>query len=301
MEEEYYAVPDNPVYSAQIRKLKNEDPASADDTFNPLFGKIIENIAAVKEQTEGGGPYYAVCGTAGSTTAKVAACEGFTLKTGAAALVKFTNANTAASPTLNINGTGAKLIKRYGDTAYRNFWPAGAVVLFVYDGENYMMITAQTGDFYANVDMHNNVITGLRTSYSPSDAVNLQTLMSMMANCVDTLTVSLTGPSGNATKTFSVPVLNRTVAGLEVAFYLDATISGAAPTGFNQITVLYPVGVAGPMGDWSEADWLVFTLNNVNYALYPLSGVNGWTASFPLTPSVDAGSLAGYFRCRYNV
>ena len=37
MEEEYYAVPDNPVYSAQIRKLKNEDPASADDTFNPLY------------------------------------------------------------------------------------------------------------------------------------------------------------------------------------------------------------------------------------------------------------------------
>lgn len=43
-----YNIPENPVYSAEIRRLENTDPASADPTFNPLISRLIENTAAVK-------------------------------------------------------------------------------------------------------------------------------------------------------------------------------------------------------------------------------------------------------------
>ena len=82
---------------------------------------------------------YCVCGTTASTAAKTADLANFSLDEGTTVHVKFTNANTATTPTLNINGTGAKGIKAYGTTAPSVNWKAGAVVEFVYDGTNYVM------------------------------------------------------------------------------------------------------------------------------------------------------------------
>lgn len=49
MAEEYYQIPENPQYDPEhIRKLKNSDPASAEQIFNPLIQRILENIAAVQ-------------------------------------------------------------------------------------------------------------------------------------------------------------------------------------------------------------------------------------------------------------
>lgn len=54
--------------------------------------------------------------------------------------VKFTNANSAASPTLNVNGTGAVSIMKFGMSAVSSFaWNAGLIVTFVYDGTNWLM------------------------------------------------------------------------------------------------------------------------------------------------------------------
>lgn len=52
MAEEKYAIPANPTYSEEIRKLQDTDPASASQIFNPLFVRIIENVASVKRQTD---------------------------------------------------------------------------------------------------------------------------------------------------------------------------------------------------------------------------------------------------------
>ena len=80
---------------------------------------------------------YATCGTAAGTVAKVATLASGTLslKAGATVAVKFTYANTASSPTLNIAGTGAKAMYIQG---VRNvYWNAGATVSFTYDGTNW--------------------------------------------------------------------------------------------------------------------------------------------------------------------
>ena len=83
---------------------------------------------------------YGTCDTAAATAAKVVTLSGFTLVTGATIHVKFTNSNTVANPTLNVNSTGAKSIMRYGTTAVSTStdtsWLAGAVVSFTYDGTN---------------------------------------------------------------------------------------------------------------------------------------------------------------------
>lgn len=50
-----------------------------------------------------------------------------------------TNNNTHATPTLNVDGKGAKSIKAYGTTAPTVWWKAGDVVTFVYDGTNWIM------------------------------------------------------------------------------------------------------------------------------------------------------------------
>lgn len=87
--------------------------------------------------------YYGVCGTAAATAAKTVTVDGFELVTGAMVIVKFTYANSVESPTLNVNGTGAKPIRRYGTTAAStgtttSGWIAGAVQLFVYDGSGWV-------------------------------------------------------------------------------------------------------------------------------------------------------------------
>lgn len=75
---------------------------------------------------------YGECGTAAGTAAKTVTIDNFSLETGAAILVKFTNKNSASSPTLNVNSTGAKAIKIYGTTnastdESTTGWAAGAV------------------------------------------------------------------------------------------------------------------------------------------------------------------------------
>ena len=82
---------------------------------------------------------YGVCETSGSTAAKIVTCDNFALEAGVQIKVKFTYANTATNPTLNINSTGAKAITIYGTTAATTNWKAGSVVDFTYDGTSWII------------------------------------------------------------------------------------------------------------------------------------------------------------------
>lgn len=86
---------------------------------------------------------YGVCSTAAGTAAKTVTVDNFSLETGATVIVKFTNNNSAASPTLNVNSTGAKPIYQYGTAAASTTqttsgWRAGAVQMFTYDGTGWV-------------------------------------------------------------------------------------------------------------------------------------------------------------------
>lgn len=89
---------------------------------------------------------YAECTTPAATAAKVVAADNFRLVPGVQFRVKFSQANTAANPTLNIGGTGALPIVYGGEAASAtNSWEAGEVVLVYYDGTSWQTSAAQGG------------------------------------------------------------------------------------------------------------------------------------------------------------
>ena len=79
---------------------------------------------------------YGTCTTAAATAAKTVSIDGFkTLHSGATVCVKYTYANEAANPTLNVSGTGAKPIALNGKAIEKSgWWSAGDVATMVYDG-----------------------------------------------------------------------------------------------------------------------------------------------------------------------
>lgn len=90
--------------------------------------------------------WYGTSSTTASTAAKVVTCSGFKLSKGVIIGVNFSTANTAATPTLNVNSTGAKSVYVGQDTpnATTNVlkWSANTILYFMYDGTEYRYITA---------------------------------------------------------------------------------------------------------------------------------------------------------------
>ena len=124
---------------ATVRKAKY---IYKDGTYFEVGGgddsAIEAEIAAINKR----GIYYGECSSAADAVAKEVTLDNgadFTLTKGVAITVKFTNVNSAASPTLNVNGTGAKDIMLHGTIHVGtnkdvNAWQAGAICLFIYDG-----------------------------------------------------------------------------------------------------------------------------------------------------------------------
>ena len=128
----------------------------------------VENTANVVTDVAipGSRVWYGTCTIAQGTTAKtVTTTTGdFELKTGSTVYVMFTSANTASTPTLNVDGKGAKTIRKYGtmSSSMAYFWRAGEVVGFVYDGTKFDAIKGG----YADTTYYG--ITKLSSSYTGS-------------------------------------------------------------------------------------------------------------------------------------
>lgn len=118
--------------------------------------------------------YYGTCATAAATVAKVVTCSGFVLENGATIAVKFTYYNTGASPTLNVNSTGAIAIKQYGSTAASTYmWRSGEVVLFVYNGSYWELISKSTATttYYGLTKLSSSVTSTSTTLAATASAV----------------------------------------------------------------------------------------------------------------------------------
>lgn len=97
---------------------------------------------------------YGVCDTAADTAAKIVTLANFdALIPGVVIAIRFTNANTALNPTMNVNGTGAKNIYLRGTTppgtTAATSWAAGSVVLLIYTGSAWMMHNNQSTELAA--------------------------------------------------------------------------------------------------------------------------------------------------------
>lgn len=107
----------------------------------------VSIVAGTIEQIKTDGTIYAIaasaygeCNTAANEQNKTVAMTGFKLTTGVTIHIKFINTNTTNTPTLNVNGTGAKSLIQYTGQAINaaNSWHAGAILTLTYDGANWI-------------------------------------------------------------------------------------------------------------------------------------------------------------------
>lgn len=123
--------------------------------------------------------WYGTCETSAATSAKeVNDIPDFVLETGAKVSIRFTYTNSTSTPTLNVNGTGAKSIRNSsGETGtLTSRWYPHQVVDFVYDGTYWIlqqpMVATTTFYGVSNVDSLN--LNGSPNAtpsfYAPKDA-----------------------------------------------------------------------------------------------------------------------------------
>ena len=84
---------------------------------------------------------YGTCSTGAKVAAKTVTVANFALETGARIAVKFDVANTASSPTLNVNSTGAKYIYHQGEAISAEYLEANNVYEFIYNGKQWDLMS----------------------------------------------------------------------------------------------------------------------------------------------------------------
>ena len=116
------------------------------NTIDRVKGEINQNVSKLAVKVAG---MYAISNTVSDIANKVATItptlsndEVWELTKGTTVTVKFTEANTTTSPTLNINNTGARSIRTYNGNPLSEEeynWKAGSTFTFVYDETNWLM------------------------------------------------------------------------------------------------------------------------------------------------------------------
>lgn len=108
-------------------------------------GQILKSGGSNADPAWGSAAVSATTATAIGTASKTATISNYTLATGDILALKFTNGNSAASMTLNINSGGAKSILMNGiaTTVATGTLAANAMTLLYYDGISFHLMGAQ--------------------------------------------------------------------------------------------------------------------------------------------------------------
>lgn len=116
-------------------------PPTSDAVYEALSGKL----------------YSGICSTAKTAALKIVDIDNFKLKVGAKVTVMFTNGNTQSLPSLNVSGTGAKVIQvirggqkvtpelktgywRGASATSDEMWQPYTILDFIYDGTNWVIV-----------------------------------------------------------------------------------------------------------------------------------------------------------------
>lgn len=275
-----------------------------------------------------GTPYfYGTCSTAQGTAAKVVVCPEFTgadLTAGTLLFVDFTAANTASNPTMNVNGTGAKIIYRYGttrpSTSAASSWNAGSVVAFIYDGTAWTMVgwinTTYSSMTVAEIEAGTGTSARLITPARLKTAVQTWEEQPLTGNTTD-ITPTEVGNTVNDGRPCAISHIDSTF-GLFVfdAFnYATALMSVVAQTTVTYGGVLYNVALVGnvntntwsldvnPLGTTATpADYITEegTSGSWTYRKWS-SGLQECWFSGSITFSAAGTQVSGMYRSTQNV
>lgn len=265
-------------------KIKTALNNKLDSTANALSASKLQTgrtIDGVTFDGTDGINHYFTCSTAAATAAKVANAadptKTFVLATGAKVIVKFTYANSAASPTLNINVKGAKPIYWNGAAlASAQYWAAGAVLAFVYDGTNWNLIgiakdnntTYSAATTSANGLMTSAMVTKLNGIAENATAVTVDTLpISNSTHAIQSgwiyanwpnkadkaTTISGYGITDAYTKTQTDSAISAAVAG---ASHLKRAVVEALPTSGIDENTVYMILADDDSSDNKYIEWM---------------------------------------------
>ena len=147
---------------------------------------------------------YGTSSTAAATAAKTATISGFKLVTGASVFIKFSNTNTASTPTLNINdgnaSTGAKAI-RFNGAAFKDL-EAGKIYQFVYDGTYYQLVSGGGGsEKYLDTTITTSTSASVTATFTDS-AITANSVIDVFTSQLGLNYSAMTISAGSCTVTF---------------------------------------------------------------------------------------------------
>ena len=283
--------------------------SETDDTFEVSDRwdvKVYGMLLAAYINQNGGRLYFATSATAAATAAKTASCTGFHRETGIAVLVKFTYANTVASPTLDVEGTGAAAIVSIGTTAVPSYcWKAGQSVLFVFDGTSWVAVTLSTAttSYYG--------ITKLSSSTSSTSNALAATASAVKAaydrNSWDSITLTNAlaiayGGTGGTTAAAA-----RTNLGITATRLFNGTLTTGSTT-FNYGNYKFYVIIGQPSSTGSRISITVpkgeITTSAVHYQIADESYYYSFNLSYSgttVTLAYKGRSGTGQILCVYGV
>lgn len=133
---------------------------------------------------------YGTCSTTPFTAAKTVQVSNFSLETGARILIQFDRTNTASSPTLNVNSTGAKSIWYRGSNIPAGYLAAFRVYEFVFDGTYWQFIGDLDTNTTYSLSSFGVTATAAELNYVDGVTSNIQTQLNGKAASSHTHTTS---------------------------------------------------------------------------------------------------------------
>ena len=148
---DYYSTGMDAVNGTAVNKALQTLDSSITATTGQAISSVTITDGKITNSTkiDVGAPkatWYGTCSTTTSTAEKAVTCSNFDFTSGAIIGVLFSTANTAATPTLNVNSKGAKSIYVGASTPSSTTnvlkWSANTMVYFMYDGTYFRYITS---------------------------------------------------------------------------------------------------------------------------------------------------------------
>lgn len=174
---------------------------------------------------------YGSCSTAAATAAKTVSASGFKLVTGTSIRVKFNVTNTAASPTLNVNDTGAKPIMYRGAAISAGYLAANRTYTFVYDGTNYELV----GDVNTNTDTKVTQAAAITTDGDYPVILAYSTAITAVTNAVKKAASLLFNPGAGILKVGSAQIKTN---GYVISTWLQTTADTHSNSKMNKVAVI---------------------------------------------------------------
>ncbi len=206
-----------------ITEIPNTSPGATPSLWNTRYYEINENFDALSSYSPVGD-----CSTTAGTAAKAVTITNFELSKNAFVFVKFSAANTAANPTLNVTGTGAKAIYYQGAAVPASYLEANRYYHFVYDGSHWVL----TGD----VDV--------RFRYLPLTGGTLTGDLTVNTNLTVKRTTSLQAVTANKALTAKAGITSNTLT-VTGATTLEGALAAQGGISTTTITATGTTTLAG--------------------------------------------------------